>query len=176
MFKKWILLPLIILLGGCAANSHYYQCSNYVPRLDTRIKAQTAEIKEMELQIIHSINSIRKEQGLNTLKQNERLVLIAREYSYNMASKNFFAHISPEGETLAERACAVGRPYKLVGENLFKTTNIKNPLSIVVKGWMESPGHRENIMRSQFTETGVGVWKKGNEYYFTQVFMKPLLD
>jgi len=41
-----------------------------------------------------------------------------------------------------------------------------------VQGWMDSPGHRENILRPEYRETGIGVWRTGNTYYFTQLFMR----
>jgi uncharacterized protein YkwD len=78
-----------------------------------------------------------------------------------------------DGSTLAQRVRAGGISYSVVGENLFKSINAPEPVPLAVKGWMNSPGHRENILRTEFTETGVGVWRKGNTYYITQLFMKP---
>jgi uncharacterized protein YkwD len=91
-----------------------------------------------------------------------------------MAEKDFFAHVSPAGENVADRVREAGHPYVLVGENLAMMTNAPQPAQIAVQGWMESPGHRENILRRGFTETGVGVCREGRTYYFTQIFMHPL--
>lgn len=51
-------------------------------------------------------------------------------------------------------------------------TNLPQPVGDAVQGWMESQGHRENILRPEFRETGIGVWRTGNTYYFTQLFMQ----
>lgn len=75
---------------------------------------------------------------------------------------------------MVQRIERAGIFYFLVGENLFICTNIPQPVAASVKGWMSSPGHRQNILRPEYRETGVGVWRKGNSYYFTQLFMRSL--
>jgi uncharacterized protein YkwD len=52
-------------------------------------------------------------------------------------------------DTPAQRVRAGGLSYWVVGENLFKSTNAPEPVPLAVKGWMESPGHRENILRQE---------------------------
>ncbi|GAA6624163.1 hypothetical protein NUACC26_099880 [Scytonema sp. NUACC26] len=89
-----------------------------------------------------------------------------------MAEKNFFSHTGADGSTLSQRAQSGGIIYWVVGENLFKSTNIPQPVPVAVKGWMKSPGHRENILRPIFRETGVGVWRIGSTYYITQLFLR----
>lgn len=91
-----------------------------------------------------------------------------------MAEQNFFAHVGPQGDTLTDRVKSADIFYLMVGENLFTSTNIPQPVPAAVEGWMNSPGHRENILRPEYRETGIGVWKVGNTYYFTQLFMRAL--
>ncbi len=136
------------------------------------ITAQSATIAQMEAKIRQRINEIRQDHGLNQLQANEKLAHVARAYSQQMAEKNFFSHTSPNGGTLAQRVSSAGISYRLVGENLFKSTNAPEPVSLAVQGWMDSPGHRENILHPGFRETGVGIWRDGNTYYFTQLFMR----
>lgn len=120
------------------------------------------------------INRIRQQRGLTTLRNNEKLARVARTYSRRMAEEDFFAHVGPKGDTLSDRVKSAGIFYLIVGENLFTSTNIPQPVPAAVDGWMKSPGHRENILRSEFRETGIGVWREGNTYYFTQLFMRSL--
>jgi uncharacterized protein YkwD len=135
---------------------------------------QSTATAGMEREVQRQINTIRQQQGLRTLRDNPRLAAVARDYSRRMAAQNFFAHVSPQGDTLSDRVKAAKIFYLVVGENLFTSTNIPQPTNAAVEGWMQSPGHRENILRSEFRETGVGVWRRGNTYYFTQLFMRSL--
>ena len=91
-----------------------------------------------------------------------------------MAEEESFAHVSPTGDAPAQRVSCADIAYWIVGENLFTSTNAPDPAPLAVESWMDSPGHRDNVLRSSFTETGVGVWQTGNTYYFTQLFMRPL--
>ena len=134
---------------------------------------QSPAIAEMEATVRQRINEIRQEQGLKPLQSNDRLAQVARDYSRLMAEKNFFSHTGPDGRNVGQRVQAAGIIYWIVGENLFKSVNIPNPGPVAVKGWMESPGHRENILTAPYSETGVGVWQQGDSYYFTQLFLRP---
>ncbi|WOD41337.1 CAP domain-containing protein [Nodosilinea sp. E11] len=136
--------------------------------------AQSATTAEMEALVYERINDIRQQEGLNALEPNGALAEVARQYSQRMAEENFFGHISPTGDSPAERVSNANIPYWVVGENLFTSTNAPDPAPLAVQSWMDSPGHRANIVRSSFTETGVGVWQRGSTFYFTQLFMRPL--
>ncbi|MBD1918715.1 MULTISPECIES: CAP domain-containing protein [Cyanophyceae] len=136
--------------------------------------AQSSATAEMETLVYERINEIRQQEGLNPLQPNGPLAQVARQYSQRMATENFFGHVSPTGDAPAQRVSDANILYAMVGENLFTSTNAPDPAPLAVQGWMDSPGHRENILRSGFTETGVGVWQRGSTYYFTQLFMRPL--
>ncbi len=134
--------------------------------------AQTSATAKIEAAVRQDINKVRVKYGLKPLQNNEKLAQIARRYSREMAEKNFFSHTGANGSTLSQRAQSGGIIYWVVGENLFKSTNIPQPVPVAVDGWMKSPGHRENILRPIFRETGVGVWKIGSTYYVTQLFLR----
>ena len=140
----------------------------------TPLPSQSPSTANMETQVIAQINQIRRQQGLSELRLNEKLAIVARRYSEKMAEKNFFSHTSPQGDTMVERVRAEGVYYIMIGENLFKGTNLPQPVSIAVNGWMNSPGHRANILRPEYRETGVGVWRIGNTYYMTQLFLRSM--
>ncbi|MBD2163481.1 CAP domain-containing protein [Calothrix membranacea FACHB-236] len=134
--------------------------------------AQTPQTAEIESQVRQQINQVRQKNGLQPLKNNEKLAQVARNYSQQMAEKNFFSHTGIDGSTLSDRVSAGGISYWMVGENLFRSKNIPQPVQPAVDGWLKSPGHKENILRPVFRETGVGVWRKGNTYIITQLFLR----
>jgi uncharacterized protein YkwD len=142
------------------------------PSASPSFPVQSPQTAEMEEQIRQRINEIRQKEGLTELQANPRLAEVARRYSQQMAEQDFFSHTSPTGETPAQRVRSAGITYRMVGENLFTSTNIPQPVNAAVEGWMDSPGHRENILRSQYRETGIGVWRDGQTYYVTQLFLR----
>ncbi|MBW4542038.1 MAG: CAP domain-containing protein [Myxacorys chilensis ATA2-1-KO14] len=133
---------------------------------------QSATAAQIETAIHQQINQVRQQDGLTGLKTNDKLATVARRYSQQMAEQNFFSHTGFDGTTLVDRVRAGRISYYAVGENLFKGTNIAQPAPVAVDGWLNSPGHRKNILRPVFSETGVGVWKKNNTYYITQLFLR----
>ncbi len=135
--------------------------------------APSPEIARLEQAVTERINQARQEHGLEPLKTNDTLVRVARDYSCLMAREDFFSHTGPAGQQVDDRVREAGVRYLLVGENLAKTVNAPNPVDIAVNGWLESPGHRANILREQFTETGVGICREGNTLLFTQIFLRP---
>jgi uncharacterized protein YkwD len=136
-------------------------------------EAQSPSIAQMELATINRINAIRKEHGLEPLKVNAVLIKVARDYSRRMCQENFFSHYDPAGQSAMNRVQSAGVSLQIVGENLAKSYNARNPIQTSVEGWMQSPGHRKNILREEYSETGLGIWKQGKNYYFTQLFLRP---
>ncbi|MCU0545465.1 MAG: CAP domain-containing protein [Oscillatoriaceae cyanobacterium Prado104] len=165
-------------LSGCDNSA-----IEYLPRLPQvnipQNKSQTPELSpqsantaKIEEGIRQSINQVRQKEGLKLLESDRKLAGVARNYSRYMAEQNFFSHTGIDGSTPSQRVEAAGIIYWVVGENLFRGTNVPQPVEIAVKGWLESPGHRENILRPFYTETGVGVWRVKNTYYITQLFLR----
>ncbi|MGH2368794.1 MAG: CAP domain-containing protein [Chloroflexota bacterium] len=114
-----------------------------------------------------------QEHGLAPLAPDSTLAQVAREYSCLMAREDFFSHVNPAGENVADRVREAGEAFWLVGENIARVTNARQPVSVAVPGWMESPRHRRAILREGFTTTGVGICRGAATYDFTQVFMRP---
>lgn len=138
------------------------------------VAVQSDRTARMETRIVDRINQVRAEHQLKKLASSSTLTMIARKYAHRMATEDFFSHYDPSGDSVAERVTQAGMDYRLVGENIFKSFNIGNPVEPAVNQWMQSPGHRKNILTGDFTETGVGIWKEGDEYRIVQVFMKPM--
>jgi uncharacterized protein YkwD len=176
--KNWVMWGAIALLStGCE------QIIESLPPLPVielppnqpprpQIPVESATTAQMEAAVRQGINQVRQKNGLQPLKNNVQLAQVARNYSRQMAEKKFFSHTGADGSTLADRVRAGGISYWVVGENLYTSTNIPRPVPSAIEGWMNSPGHRENILRPVFAETGVGVWRVGNTYYITQLFLR----
>ena len=137
------------------------------------VASQSQSIAQMEEAVRKGINAERQKRGLKPLSSNEKLRLVARDYSRRMNREGFFSHYDKAGRSVADRVRGAGQSYRLVGENLFTSTNAPDPAAASIKGWMDSPGHRANILRPEFTQTGLGIWKNGTTYHFTQVFLRP---
>lgn len=135
---------------------------------------QSDAIHQMETQIISEVNAVRQKHDRPKLTENPTLRAIARDYSRQMLRREFFSHTGPSGSTVADRVQAAGLSFRRVGENLAMTENVDRPAEDLVADWMESPPHRKNILEGKYTQTGVGVWKEKDLYYFTQIFLRPL--
>jgi uncharacterized protein YkwD len=107
--------------------------------------------------IIEWTNLQRKKYGLLPLKESAQLNTSAAVKVEDMFQKQYFAHLSPTGEGVADLAKIVNYEFILIGENL-ALGNFKDDKDLVL-GWMESPGHRENILNSRYQEIGVAVKK-----------------
>lgn len=178
-FLPFSALPILILTAVLLPLAGCEQGSQRLPRQEETTapiaeapNPQATATAAMEDRIAKRINQIRQQEGLDPLQPNQQLAQVARDYSQQMANQNFFSHTSPQGETPAERVRSAGLHYRMVGENLFKATNVSSPVPAAVEGWMNSPGHRRNILQSGYTRTGVGVWRDQNTYYVTQLFMR----
>ena len=172
-------MTVALIVSGCDSVSEFLPSLPQVTILSRSQptplpKVQAPATAQMEAQVRQRINAIRQKQGLSQLRNNEKLAQVARNYSQQMAEKKFFSHTSPEGSTMVQRVQSARIFYLMVGENLFMCTNVPQPVPSAVQGWMDSPGHRANILRPEYRETGIGVWRKGNSYYVTQLFLRSL--
>lgn len=130
------------------------------------------DIKAQESEVIRLVNVERSKKGLQTLKANWQLSRVARYKSQDMVDKNYFSHTSPTYGSPFRMMESFGVRYSAAGENI--AMGQRTPAE-VMNAWMNSPGHRNNILSPSFTEIGVGLAKGQNgRYYWTQMFIKPL--
>ena len=134
---------------------------------------QNAAMAALETEVLNRINQIRQEKGLRPLRVSRPLTSIARGFSRQMAVGSFFSHEAPSGETFEDRVRSAGLGFTRIGENIYKSYNLPRPAEGAVKAWMNSAGHRHNILTPEYTETGIGVWKSDKTLYFTQDFIRP---
>lgn len=138
----------------------------------TRLNRSQSIVK-IEGSIFQKINQQRRSKGLQPLKTNKTLTQVARSHSKEMAKHGFYDHRGKQGDTPRQRVEASGVQAGLVGENLVKFSQRPNPAVVAVQSWMRSSAHRRNILLPNATETGIGIWKRGETYYMTQIFVEP---
>ncbi|MCF3943639.1 CAP domain-containing protein [Oceanobacillus alkalisoli] len=127
---------------------------------------QQSELSEFEAEVVELTNAERAKQGLAPLQIDTELSKVARDKSKDMATNGYFDHNSPVHGSPFDMMKSYGINYSTAGENIAKGQ--RSPEE-VVNGWMNSPGHRANIMNGNFTHIGVGFVEQGN--HWTQMFI-----
>ncbi|MGG3476044.1 CAP domain-containing protein [Peribacillus frigoritolerans] len=126
----------------------------------------SSELSAFEQEVVKLTNAEREKQGLAALKIDTELSKVARIKSQDMKDKNYFDHNSPTYGSPFDMMKQFGISYKTAGENIAQGQQTPEE---VVQAWMNSQGHRENIMNPSFTHIGVGYVESGN--YWTQQFI-----
>ena len=130
------------------------------------IPQQDSTVTAYEDEVIRLVNEIRVQNGLKTLSKNWELCRVARYKSQDMADNHYFSHTSPTYGSPFQMMKNFGISYRTAGENI--AYGQRTPQQ-VVNAWMNSSGHRANILNSNFTQIGVGYVANGN--YWTQMFI-----
>lgn len=127
--------------------------------------------------VIDLTNQERSKAGLQALTFEHRLATAAEKHSQDMALQDYFSHQQPNGGTPGDRITATGYQWSSYAENI--AAGMSTP-EAVVAGWMNSPGHRGNILKPNLKEIGVGYYfladdtgKVNYHHYWTQVFATP---
>lgn len=132
-----------------------------IPNLDST--------KSIENQVITLTNQERAKHGLRALAQDWELSRVARYKSMDMRDKNYFSHTSPTYGSPFTMMKNFGIAYRAAAENIAAGQTTAQE---VVNAWMNSPGHRANILSSNYTYIGVGYAQGGSQrHYWTQMFI-----
>jgi len=126
---------------------------------------------ELAAQAVALGNTERARAGVGPLAVDPVLQAVAQAYAEAQAVQGFIGHTDLNGDTVDGRIADAGYAWTAVGENL-----AYGPCTAesVVTGWMNSEGHRTNLLRSVFTHTGLGVYRGGeHRIYWVQVFATP---
>jgi uncharacterized YkwD family protein/spore coat assembly protein SafA len=124
------------------------------------------QTKGVEQQVLSIVNQERSKAGLKPLSMDWELQRVARTKSQDMASKHYFSHQSPTYGSPFDMMKQFGISYRTAGENIAQGQQTPQE---VMNSWMNSSGHRANILKSDFTHIGVGYEANGN--YWTQQFI-----
>lgn len=131
-------------------------------------RTATDKITTAENEVLRLVNIERGKAGCGQLHADSRLHKAARDFSALMAAKNFFDHVSPDGSTFVDRIARTGYPRdKAAAENIAYGYR---DAAAVMKGWMNSAGHRRNILNCSLKAIGVGLAYRGSTPYWTQDF------
>lgn len=125
-----------------------------------------SHLNQFEQQVVELTNQERAKHGLAPLKELKELSQVAREKSRDMAVNGYFDHQSPTYGSPFDMMKSFGITYRTAGENIAKGQRTPQE---VVNAWMNSPGHRANILNANFTHIGVGYVEQGN--HWTQQFI-----
>ena len=193
MITALLMIP-VMKLGASAATTHTVAAGDTLWKLAVRYEVGLSEIKSAnpqirnfdliypgdkitiptldstvtsyEQEVIRLVNEIRVQNGLKALTYDWELSRVARYKSQDMKDNNYFSHTSPVYGTPFQMIRNFGISYKSAGENIAKGYAIPQA---VVNGWMNSSGHRANILNAGYTHIGVGYVSGGN--YWTQMFL-----
>ena len=160
----WYKVGLSEIIG---ANTHIKNPALIYP--GQRITIPSITEKSIENQVIQLTNQERAKHGLKPLTADWQVSRVARYKSADMRDKNYFQHNSPTYGTPFNMLKSFGVSYRSAGENIAAG---QPTAQAVVKAWMESPGHRANILNSSYTHIGDG-HASGGSYgnYWTQMFI-----
>lgn len=194
-FLLFLIFTIVIVSGLFFFRNHIFDFFNVSPQARENIGAELSEIEKKILTppplfgpqagnvsilsksgVISATNAERVKYGFSPLKENEELDASAQAKAMDMLKNQYFAHKSPSGLGVSDLAKAAGYDYIVIGENL-ALGNFENDNSLV-KAWMDSPGHRANILNKDYRDIGVGViygsYEGKNVWLAVQHFGKPL--
>ena len=132
-------------------------------------------ISEIEQAIFQRVNAERSAAGLPALSYNNTMEHYARIKSKDMGDNGYFSQEDKQGNLITAQMKADGVSYRAWGENIAYIQGINSNSALATKfmdNWMNSSGHRANILSTNFSSIGIGVYKIGNTYYATQEFYK----
>lgn len=136
------------------------------PNQIINIPEKDQSVLDYEQEVVRLVNRERASYGLDALELDWQLSRVARYKSQDMHDKNYFSHNSPTYGSPFEMISDFGISYRSAGENIAKGQRTPDE---VVTDWMNSSGHRANILNASFTKIGVGYVSDGN--YWTQMFI-----
>lgn len=148
------------------ANPHISNPNLIYPGQVLTIPQLDSSVSSFESEVIRLVNEIRVQNGLKALTANWELSRVARFKSQDMVDNRYFAHTSPTYGTPFQMIKSFGLSFRTAGENI--AYGQRTPQA-VVNAWMNSSGHRANILNPSYTQIGVGYVANG--HYWTQMFI-----
>lgn len=143
------------------------QAAKETTKQPTAPTSKSNSVSAFEEKVVELTNAERAKNGLAPLKMHAPLMAVAKAKSEDMAKNNYFSHTSPTYGSPFDQMKAAGISYRAAGENIAQGQRTPEE---VVQAWMNSSGHRANILNANFTHIGVGYVASGN--YWTQQFIQ----
>lgn len=186
----WVTRTSLLVFAGlllCTSVLGQETKSQPVARLITRFNPTTttataaaanasptlAEATDIERRAFEQTNLMRVKNGLPALAWDAAVCRMARVHSEEMSRLNYFAHTTPDGQHLRDRARAAGIiTFTVLGENIAYNQGYEDPGAFAVERWMASAKHRENILSPEFRAMAVGTYvAPDGSVYLTQTFI-----
>lgn len=149
-----------------SANTHIKNPALIYPGDVLNIPSTDSSVRAYERDVIRLVNAERSKRGIAPLTEDWELSRVARYKSEDMQKNGYFSHTSPTYGSPFQMMKSFGITYRGAGENIARGQQTP---SAVVNAWMNSSGHRANILNSSFTHIGVGYVADGK--YWTQMFI-----
>lgn len=140
---------------GADTNQHYAHDHSE----DKKQELSNSDISQQAQEVLRLVNIERENQGLSSLTLSSELTAVANEKARDMAEKNYFSHTSPTYGTPFQMLQQYGISYRAAGENIAAGQRTPDE---VMQSWMNSSGHRANILNSSYTEIGIGYYEGGS--------------
>ena len=151
---------LLAPASGMAAHAKSAKRKTAAACANTNLMPAAGNLPVVRAAVLCLHNKERTQRGLPPLKENAKLRKAAKGHSDNMVAKHFFDHTAPDGSDMVDRILgtgyANGQGWSL-GENIAWGTGNLATAREIHAAWMQSPGHRANILRRQFREIGIGI-------------------
>lgn len=172
------IIPLLFVsVLAFAAPRAGSQAQSAAPAIDFsgHVSPYPGNVRDIERETLAAINRIREKAGLPGLEFSDAVASVARQHSEEMASKKFFNHRSSDGALNIDRLRRAGiTSWVQAGENLVKVHGFLNVVQTATEEWMNSEGHRHNILDRVFKRSGAGAAIDENgTVYLTQIFLAP---
>lgn len=157
---RWMTAGVALLLAAACMEA---VPAGRAPGGGSRPAGGAATVEEMA----RLVNAHRRSVGCPALAWLQPAADAAQAHSADMARRDYFDHVSPEGEQPWDRVTARGVSYRLIAENIAWTP--QQSAAQTLRGWIGSPGHRRNLENCAYTHHGIGV----RDAYWTHVFVTP---
>ncbi len=130
--------------------------------VETARGAEPSNLTSLEASLLAQVNRVRGDHHLVPLVRRNDLDRVAVAHSLDMAQRGYFSHQSPEGANAVDRLQQHGvTDMRLAAENLGKTTQ-SDPSAQIVRSWLQSPDHRDNLLAPALNFTGIGIARPGS--------------
>lgn len=143
-----------------------------VPEVDhfTRTTGGLRDPERVRAEMLAEVNALRRKARAPALRMNPALQKAAQAHAQDMLDRGFFAHESPSNTTVRERATKAGYKWRNIGENIAEG---QKSVDEVMTTWMNSPGHRQNMLEPRFRELGIGlVTGKGRDGEYRVIWVQ----
>lgn len=170
--SQWVITSVNKAKGAesnSSANNNGTVNSGSTTNTGTTSSASSANVATAEKNAVELMNADRRANGLSDLKVSSAVTAVARSHAQDMVNRKFFSHSNPDGKTPSDRLKAAGISYSAVGENIAENTSVQ----AAETAFMNSSGHRANILNSNYTTVGIGVaYDSAGNVYVVQDFIK----